>query len=87
MTSCCAGSSSVRPALGMELFDKNFIREKGDPGGWGAMAPQAAMFPIENNGFKKLFTRKDQYTLFFYKEPVYKEPTCRRPKYKKNVYY
>ena len=23
---------------------------------------------------------------FFYKEPVYKEPTCRRPKYLKNVY-
>ena len=27
------------------------------------------------------------YTLFFYKEPVYKEPTCRRPKYLKNLYY
>ena len=24
---------------------------------------------------------------FFYKEPVYKEPTCRRPKYLKNLYY
>ena len=30
---------------------------------------------------------KRQYTLFFYKEPVYKEPTCRRPKYLKNLYY
>ena len=28
-----------------------------------------------------------EYTLFFYKEPVYKEPTCRRPKYLKNLYY
>ena len=27
-----------------------------------------------------------EYTLF-YKEPVYKEPTCRRPKYLKNLYY
>ena len=27
------------------------------------------------------------YTLFFYKEPLYKEPTCRRPKYLKNLYY
>ena len=26
-------------------------------------------------------------TRFFYKEPVYKEPTCRRPKYLKNLYY
>ena len=24
---------------------------------------------------------------YFYKEPVYKEPTCRRPKYLKNLYY
>ena len=24
---------------------------------------------------------------FFYKEPVYKEPTCRRPKHLKNLYY
>ena len=24
---------------------------------------------------------------FFYKEPIYKESTCRRPKYLKNLYY
>ena len=27
------------------------------------------------------------YTLFFYKEPVYKVPTRRRPKCLKNLYY
>ena len=32
-----------------------------DPGGGGTKAPQTAMFPIGSNGFKKLFTRKDQY--------------------------
>ena len=26
-------------------------------------------------------------TRFFYKKPLYKEPTCRRPKYLKNLYY
>ena len=26
-------------------------------------------------------------TRYFYKEPLYKEPTCRRPKYLKNLYY
>ena len=29
----------------------------------------------------------DTLHAFFYKEPVYKEPTCRRPKYLKNLYY
>ena len=32
---------------------------------------------------------KSQFNIhaFFYKEPVYKEPTCRRPNYLKNLYY
>ena len=31
--------------------------------------------------------KKAKITRFFYKEPIYKEPTCRRPKYLKNLYY
>ena len=27
------------------------------------------------------------YTIFFYKEPLHNEPSCRRPKYLKNLYY
>ena len=38
-------------------------------------------YSIYDSGFQT------PYTLFFYKEPVYKEPTCRRPKYLKNLYY
>ena len=37
--------------------------------------------------FRCPITISIQVHAFFYKEPVYKEPTCRRPKYLKNLYY
>ena len=39
-------------------------------------------------GLSRGFTAFELNTRFlFYKEPLYKEPTCRRPKYLKNLYY
>ena len=44
------------------------------------------VFETSESAYVHLYLNSDLHA-FFYKEPVYKEPTCRRPKYLKNLYY
>ena len=53
---------------------------------FGKQKSTTSAVPFLSGGLFELLSQS-QDTRFCYKEPVYKEPTCRRPKYLKNLYY
>ena len=59
-------------------------RPKFSLGSKGVHIPHIGSIPISRGGGREGIGGTHA---FFYKEPVYKKPTCRRPKYLKNSYY